>query len=55
METLDVIHMFRLGFIRSTLQTHIQQPLLKGKLFVEYKLVLRRVAAVRIPGGLTPP
>ncbi len=47
--------MFMLDFILSTFQTHIKQPLLKGKLFVEYKLVIQKVAAVRIPGGLTPP
>lgn len=55
METLDVIRMYKLGFTPSIFQTHIQQPLLKGKLFVEYKLVLKKVPAVRIPGGLTPP
>ncbi|MBW4634973.1 MAG: hypothetical protein KME30_24635 [Iphinoe sp. HA4291-MV1] len=47
--------MSKLDFIRSILLTHIQQPLLKGTLFVEYELVLQRVHAVRIPGGLTPP
>jgi predicted benzoate:H+ symporter BenE len=47
--------MFGLSFILSTLQTHTQQPLLKGKLFLGYKLVLKVVPAVRIPGGLTPP
>ncbi|WP_232224108.1 hypothetical protein [Mastigocladopsis repens] len=47
--------MFKLGFIRSILLAHIQQPLLKGTLFVVYELVLQRVPAVRIPGGLTPP
>jgi hypothetical protein len=47
--------MFKLGFIRSILLAHIHQPLLKGTLFVEYELVLQRVPAVKIPGGLTPP
>jgi hypothetical protein len=47
--------MFETDFIRSILVAHIQQPLLKGRLFVAYALVLQRVAAVRIPGGLTPP
>jgi hypothetical protein len=47
--------MFRTDFLRSILVAHIQQPLLKGTLFVTYDLVLQRVAAVRIPGGLTPP
>lgn len=47
--------MFKLGFIREILLTHIQQPLLKGTVFVGYELVIQRVHAVRVPGGVTPP
>lgn len=33
----------------------IYRTLLRGSLIVQPKQVLRSIAAVRIPGGLTPP
>ncbi|MDR9899600.1 hypothetical protein G7B40_034340 [Aetokthonos hydrillicola Thurmond2011] len=47
--------MFRTDFLRLILAARIQQPLLKGTLFIAYDFVVQRVPAVRIPGGLTPP
>jgi hypothetical protein len=42
-------------FERLTSPKQIRQNLLKGKPLGCFKLVLQNVAAVRIPGGLTPP
>ena len=47
--------MFALHSLRSIHLTQLQQPLLKGVLLIRPELVVQKVAAVRIPGGLTPP
>jgi hypothetical protein len=47
--------MFKHGFIKSILLVHIEQPLMKGVVFLGYEFVIQCIPAVRIPGGLTPP
>jgi hypothetical protein len=47
--------MFTPGSLNSIFLVSANQPLLKGTLLVTLELILRRVPAVRIPGGLTPP
>ncbi len=47
--------MFELGYTQPSFLTHVQQPLLKGMLFVETEQVVQTCYAVRIPGGITPP
>lgn len=47
--------MIDIGFSRQWFLAQAQQALLKGTLLIKVALVLRSIAAVRIPGGLTPP
>lgn len=47
--------MFQPGWIQKLLLAQVQQKLLKGSLVVKPELIVRGAAAVRIPGGLTPP
>lgn len=54
-EHSEVISMFQPGWIQKLLLAQVQQKLLKGSLVVKPELIVRGAAAVRIPGGLTPP
>ncbi|MBD3884001.1 hypothetical protein IFO70_19800 [Phormidium tenue FACHB-886] len=47
--------MFEPNFNQSLFLLCLQQQLLKGNLFIAPEPMPRRVNAVRIPGGLTPP
>lgn len=47
--------MFKLGFEPLIFLACLSQPLLKGRPITKLEVVLQRVPAVRIPGGLTPP
>ncbi|MBD2102694.1 hypothetical protein [Leptolyngbya sp. FACHB-261] len=47
--------MFNPDSIRSVFLAQSQQPLMGRAVFLGAELAARWVAAVRIPGGLTPP
>jgi hypothetical protein len=47
--------MFQPDWIKQDFLAQAQQKMLKGILVVKVKLVIQSIAAVKIPGGLTPP